>query len=186
MKKELLDYLNGVTNAVRDEFILSREKSGDSELLYLSHQEFGDPLYTLWSSAKSRKRKVKKSAILEPIAVEKVVEVKPKNTGGKKPYTMIMEDQPELFDAMSIEASGLVMKLIGGGHIEWHTGRLIRKRDKKSMTYAMFLDLNIKPTKLRKAMVELSKNKIISYSRKERAYFISRGIAKKGGGKGEG
>jgi hypothetical protein len=183
VKKELLEYLTGRRNAVKDEFILSREKSGQSELLYVSHAEMKDPLYALWSGPKSKKKRYRQvEGEPQPDAIIKYEEVKPKHTGGKQPYVMLMEGKSKDINDLSMGASGLLLKLFYGGHIEWNTGRIIRKCDKKSMTLPMFVEqFNAGEREMKRAVVELSANGVMTYNRSKRSYFVSRNLAKKGG-----
>jgi hypothetical protein len=184
MKKELLEYLSGERNAVKDEFILSREKSGKSELLYVSHADMQSPLYALWSGPKAKaKAKRCKQVEAESVALVKYEEVKPKHTGGKRPYVMLMEGKSNEINSLSLEASGLLLKLFYGGNIEWHTGRVIRKRDKKSMTMPMIGEqFKIGTRELKRIASELSAKGVMHYDRTKKSHFVSRDFAKKGGG----
>lgn len=175
MKKETLEYLRGERNAVKDEFIISREKTDTAELLHISHPDIEEPLYQLWHTTKCKKVVSCKGEIGEP--------VKPKHTGGKKPYVVLVQEVGQVEDAaLSIEASALLWKLIRGGHVEWHTSRLIRKRDKAALTKAMMQEmLKVGAVKIKRALSELTAKKILTYDRSARAYFIDRKLVKKGG-----
>lgn len=175
MKKETLEYLRGERNAVKDEFIISREKTDTAELLHISHPDIEEPLYQLWHTTKCKKVVSCKGEIGGP--------VKPKHTGGKKPYVMLVQEAGQGEDAdLSIEASALLWKLIRGGHVEWHTSRLIRKRDKVSLTRVMMQEmLKVGAVKIKRALSELTAKKILTYDRSARAYFIDRKLVKKGG-----
>jgi transcription initiation factor IIE alpha subunit len=73
--------------------------------------------------------------------------------------------------------------LIGLGCVEWHTGRIIDKRSKKSLTIKRMCDkFNIKTTTLEEIMRELKASKIVCYDRSRKAYFVNRELFKKGGG----
>lgn len=175
MKKETLEYLRGERNAVKDEFIISREKTDTAELLHISHPGIEEPLYQLWHTTKCKKVVSCKGEIGES--------VKPKHTGGKKPYVILVQEvgQGEYSD-LSIEASALLWKLIRGGHVEWHTSRLIRKRDKAALTKAMMQKmLKVGAVKIKRALSELTAKKVLTYDRSARAYFIDRKLVKKGG-----
>lgn len=166
--------MSGERNAVKDEFILSRERSGASELVRVSHPDIEEPIYALWSGVKKHKPQTPQ---LDG-AVETVI---PKHTGGKKPYVMLMEGSKGIIIGLSLEASGLMLKLFYGGHIEWHTGRIISKQDKKSMAIAgMSKWFKVSRGKLRKILTELSAGGVVRYDPKKHAYFADRSIARKG------
>ncbi len=187
MKKEMIEYLNGDRNAVRDEFILSRERSGSSELVRVSIPEVDEPLYSLWKSAKKR-RKLRIPVEEEPDIIEQAQvkeqaaeQPQPKHTGGKKPYVMLMEGKSEEIRGLSLEASGLLLKLFYGGCIEWHTGRIISKLDKRPLALsAMAKRFKVGKNRLRQIMAELSAVGMVRYDPKKHAYFADRSIARKG------
>jgi hypothetical protein len=177
MKKETAEYLMGQRNAVKDEFIISRETTGTAEHIVVSHPDVQDPIYNLWSGAnKSRCYKLKTQDN------EDEPKIKRRTTGGKKPYIMLMQGQ-ETIPALSLLASGLLLKIFNGGHIEWHTGRVIYGRGKVSMTQgAMAKCFGAGKAKIKAIVSELVKKKAMRYDRKTRAYFVDRAIARKGGG----
>lgn len=165
MKAETIDFISGYRNAVQDNFILSRERSGLREFVTVSHPDKEEPLYTLWSGKKKR-------SASDPI---------PKHTGGKAPYVMLMEGADDVISKLSIEASGLLLKLLYGGHVEWHTGRVIVKHNKKPMTLIELTRyFSIGKKKLRKILTELASMEAMEYNPGSHAYFISRNIARKG------
>ncbi len=176
MKKETVEYLLGERNAVKDEFIISREKAGESELVVVSHPDVEDPIYRLWSRAKKHRHYKLKNhdADVEP-------QGRPKTTGGKKPYIMLMQGQ-EIIPALSFLAAGLLLKIFNGGHVEWHTGRVVYGRKKESMTQGVMAKcFDTGKAKIKVIIAELVEKKVMRYDRKKRAYFVSRTIAKKGG-----
>ncbi len=163
VKKETLEYLCGDRNAVKDEFIISRETTGAAELVRVSHPEMEEPIYALWQTTKRRKKEGSR----------------PKHTGGKKPYVILLYENKI---NLSLEASGLLLKIIQGGCIEWHTGRLIRKRDKRTMNVNMMMkEFNLGRLKLNRLMLELTTKGALNYDKSSRAYFIARDLVKKGG-----
>lgn len=165
MKKEMREYLRGERNAVRDELILSRAKCGEGEMVYVSHPEIEEPIYPGLFYHKQPKPKKRGS----------------RQTGGAKPYVMLMmQALSELSPVPSLEARGAIVGLIN--FIEWGTGRIYRPRNGKSLTAAMIAEvLKVKPKRCRRFIKELSAAKVLSYDRKERAYFMSRDIIKRGG-----
>lgn len=168
----MIDFLSGVKNAVKgDGLILSRERIGTAgEFIHVSTPDREEPLYRLWNKKKQTKAPQKAS---DPI---------PKHTGGKAPYIMLMEGADEVISKLSVEAAGILLKLLYGGHVEWHTGRVIVKHNKKSMTL-IELARYFKPigkNKLRKILAELASMEAMEYNPSSHAYFISRKIARKG------
>lgn len=173
MKKETREYILGERNATRDEFILSRESTGNAEYVSVSLPDADEPIYTLWTK-KPKKRK----------GSEKAGEiVKPKHTGGKRPYIILMQDQHEKLDKLSAEAAGLALKMMGGGFVEWDTGRIIDRRTKQPLTIAAIRTrYKLGASKAKALIKELTENEFIKYDRKERAYFFNAQIARKGVG----
>lgn len=149
---------------------MSREGTGKADLVYLSHPEIEEPIHTFWERSRKFKRRV--------------VEVegdKPKNTGGKKPYVMLMEGQ-EAISSLSISACGFLYKLYNGGHIEWHTGRVIQKRSKAPLTQkSMAFCFGEGKKKIKEILAELTRAGVVKYDYKTKAYVLTRTIAKKGG-----
>lgn len=180
MKRETLDFISGNRNCIKDEFILGREKSGRNELIFITLPELDRPLYALWNSPKTKMRYVqKKRESTDPesdeIKIEKTV---PKGTGGKPSYVMFMVGEFENIK-LSVEARGVITGLFGS--LEWNTGRVCRKRDKKSLTVSMMAKLlGISNYKVKKALKELIAVGVMNYDKNKKAYFISRKFVKKG------
>jgi len=178
VKKETLEYLNGERNVVLDEFIVGREKtSGNKELIFVSLPESEKPMYALWNSKKTASQYVKTE---EEDAI-RFKRVKPKGTGGKKSFVMLM---PNAFnelekDKFSIEAAGAIVKL--SGCIEWNTGKLLRKRDGKTLTRQMISELlSIGISKTKTILNELNTLGIIRYDSKHQCYFVDGKFVRKG------
>ena len=173
MKKETREYISGERNATRDEFILSRESTGNAEYINVSLPDGIEPIYTLWTKKPQKRKAIKATGEI----------VKPKHTGGKRPYVMLMQDQTDVLNTLSTEAAGLLLKLIGGGFIEWHTGKIIDRRTKKPLTLATIRARYKLGERKTKALIkELTVNKIIKYDRKQRAYILNPKFARKGAG----
>ena len=180
MKKETLEYFHGERNAMREEVIISRERSGKSEYVCVAFPN-EEPFYKGW--AKPIKRK---ETITEGIATIETQTPIPKHTGGKRPYIMVMQDKSKVIDQLSMGASGLLFKFFCGGYVEWGTGRVIDKRSKKAMTVKRMcekLDMSLSDAKV--FLKELATSEIVTYNRSKKAYFIDRSIAKKGGSHSE-
>ena len=187
MEKELFEFMQGERNAVRGDFILSRERTATSEYCYVSapqdNEEF-KPILKGW--AKKIKPKREPIATVKKVPIADTPEKTRHTTGGKRPYVMLMQDRNAFIDKLSIGASGVLMKLICGGYIEWGTGKIIDRRTKKIMTVKMTSErLGLKLADGKSMLAELTANKLLRYDRKERAYFIDRNLAKKGGGQDE-
>lgn len=173
MKKETREYISGERNATMDEFILSRERTGNAEYVNVSLPGETEPIYTLWTQ-KPQKNK----------AIEATCEItKPKHTGGKRPYVMLMQDQQDIINALTLEATGLLLKLMAGGFVEWNTGRIIDRRTKKPLTITMIRTrYKLGERKTKSLIKELTDNKIIEYDHKQRSYFFNVQFARKGAG----
>lgn len=162
LDRDLLNYLSNETNVVKVNAIISREKT-DKGIEYI-HVTVGEKeIYTFWNNPSKSK------------------EATPKNTGGKKPYVMLMVQKMAELQKSGIknieENIGFLVLL--SENIEWNTGRVIHKRSKKSLKY---LDLQEIYTsgkyKFEKIMKSLSDNKLMKY--KEDGYYISSELIKKG------
>jgi len=174
LKKELAEFLRGERNAVREEFLLSREKVRNSERIRLSivenHEEI-IPIYDTW--AKRCKR------IQVDGALETQPQKAPKHTGGKRPYIMVMQDRD--IDGISIEARGFLFTIFCKNIIEWHTGRLINRRTKKPLTSANIArEFKLKSVDFKIILSELKKAGLLVYDNSQKAYFVSQDFAKKG------
>ena len=179
MKSETHEYILGVRNATRDEFILSREVSGSAEYVNVSLPDCDEPIYRLWT----KKPRKYKPAIK---AAGEIDVSRPKHTGGKRPYIMLMQDQEDVINKLTDSAAALLLKIIAGGFVEWDTGRIIDRRSKKALTAEMIgARYKKKPATIKTIMKELTKNEVVRYVRKDRAYFLCPKFAKKGAGKRE-
>lgn len=187
LKKELAEYLRGERNAVKDEFILSRQRAGDIlEMISVLSPEIREPIYVTWRNLKAKRKKYR-ALIDETDAGLKVnvYRAKPRGTGGKKPYIILMQSKMQNPEPLPTDAAGLLFNLMYCGCVEWHTGRVIRKRDGKPMSLAMICGkLGIGKARLKRAISSLTTAGIMTYNKAERAYFISREFAKKGRGRG--
>lgn len=182
MKKETLEYISGLRNAVKDEFIIGRERAGNSELIFVSLPESERPLYALWNSKKTAKKyKVKKNDTDEKLDEIKFEKVEPKGTGGKEVYIMLMEYALSELNKknISINAAGAIVKLIDC--IEWGTGKLCRKRDSKILNRNMIKEiLKVSDNSLRKILKELKILNVLCYDNKKKAYFFNTKYLRKG------
>lgn len=173
INKELAEYLAGQRNAVRDTFILSREKANGSEYVSVSLPDDPTPIYNLWTKKKQRGKPTEATGEI----------VKPKHIGGKRPYIMLMQDQQDAIYNLSNDAAALLIKLMAGGFIAWETGEIVDRRSKKPLTSGILKKrFNFGEIKMKAILKELNEQGIIMYDRSKRAYFLDRKIAKKGGG----
>lgn len=116
---------------------------------------------------------------------------KNKNTGGKKPYLMLMINEIEKLKDKKVKDVLDITGFIGlvGKNIEWNTGRLINARTKKELQYKDLLNITgCGKTKLDRILKTMKDNNLIQYIKpsadKEGGYFISSNIIKKGNMKG--
>ena len=181
MKKEVVEFLQGERNAVRGDFIISRERIATSSYCCVSvpQEDAPEPILSGWA-----KRVRKKYGSLVTVSeIEQAEEKTPKHTGGKRPYVMLMQDNSDVVKSLSLGANGALMMLIGTGCIDWGTGRIMCKRSKKSMTTQMISELlGTGRTKTKQIMAELTKKEVVRYEKKGKAYFMDRRFAKKGSG----
>ncbi len=185
MKKELAEYLRGERSAVKDEFILSRQKitGGVAEMISVLSPGIQEPIYVSWLNPNKRKkyRAVNQEGTEADI---RVVKTRPKGTGGKEPYVMLMESKTQNPDPLPEKEAAFLFNLIYCGCVEWHTGRVVRKRDGKRMTIAMLSKkFSIGTVKLKHIISGLTAKGVMSYNKAQRAYFISRKFARKGSSK---
>ena len=160
MKDGMRKYLSGQQNAVRDQFIISREKAGGCEHVHVSHPELAEPLYQFWTGKKKANS--------------------PKHTGGKKSYVMVMirELAGLIANDLPAENVGYLMCLVP--FVEWGTGRLVLGRDNRQMTLA---DIQQKFKRSRRKTLYILSNlkKHGLLVRDAGGYALSRSLIKKGG-----
>ena len=162
MKDGLRKYLSGQQNAIRDEFIISREKAGWCEHVYVSHPELIEPLYQFWTGAKKKASGT------------------PKHTGGKQSYVMLMIQELAGLIAADLPAEnvGYLMCLVP--FVEWRTGRLVLERENRQMT---LIDIQQKFKRSRRKTLyilsSLKKHGLLV--RDTKGYALSRSLIKKGG-----
>ena len=162
LDRNLLTYLSSETNVVQtDGVIFSREKSNNG--MELIHVLVNDKeVYSFWNNPYKTK--------------------KPKgSTGGKKPYVIIMTQEVEVLRNKKVngieEALGLLLVL--SPNTEWHTGRLINKRNKNSLKYEELLKISGSTKyKFEKLMKILKDNDLLTHT--PEGYFISSKLIKKG------
>ena len=163
MDKNILQYIVGETNVLQTNVIISRETT--SRGMQYIHVTAGDEvLYEFWHN---------------PNNVPK--DKKPKHSGGKKPYLMLMVEQVE-----ELRKSGVknVPELIGylvclGKYVEWSTGRLIQARSKKSLQYKHLQQIFTCSNKtLNKILADLKEYDLLFHTTE--GYFISPKLIKKG------
>lgn len=166
MDKNLSDFLEGNTNIVNLDVILSKELAPNGSehirMLWKDHL-----LYEFWYNPIKRDKGDKP----------------PKNTGGKKPYVMLMIGELKKLKNSEHKIKNL-NEVIGcltilSEFIEWNTGRLINKRSKKSLKYDDLLrELGYGENKFRGILKTLKDNDLLI--NKSEGYFISNRLIKKG------
>ena len=161
LKKELAEYIRGERNAVKDEFILSREKrSNELELIHVTIPEEEKPLYTVRRTM---------GGLPETNANGEKIK---RRSGGKRPYVIVMQPTDNPLKSLSIESLGFIMKLIYFKNVESGTGRLVCGRPKRTMTIKdMTQRLGIGGrTKVKGILAELSGVEVLKYEKKDKAY----------------
>jgi hypothetical protein len=172
-----MEYLRGERNVAKDEFIIGRERTGNSEFVIVSLPESKEPLYALWNSRKTAKE-YKKSENSGEIIFERIT---PKGTGGRESYVMLMPYAISELNKknISLDAAGVIFKL--ADCVEWNTGRICRRRDSKSMTREMLSKtLGAGNMKLKSILRELKRLDVLYYDEKKQAYFINKKFIRKG------
>lgn len=160
---EILKFLNGETNAVKADVIISRERA-PTGMQYITISGENGTLYSFWHNPQKKAR-----------------DKPPKHTGGKKPYIILMVDEIEKLRSEGVpNIEGMIGFIVClGKHIEWNTGKLIQSRNKKPLQYkdlqAMF---NYGNRKLNRVLTELKEHDLL-FNTKE-GYFISTRFIKKG------
>lgn len=174
------EFLRGERNAVRGDFIISREQTKKSSFCFVSMASQDEPKHILAGWAKPIKPEP--LATIRKVGVEEQEVKTKKHTGGKRPYIMLMQDKAAVVKELSLGASGLMFKIIASGCIEWHTGRIIKKRSKKPMTFAMICsEFGLKSAEGKDILRELGDSGIVNYDNSKKAYFLDRTFASKGG-----
>ena len=178
MDKNLIRYMLGEINAViLNNVSISREKSKNgTECIYIKPEGYGNPMYTFWNNTRKKEK--------EP---EEEKESKKRATGGgKKAYVMLMIEEisqitPGVNNGVDAEkALGAAVRL--ANNIEWSTGKIINKRNKKALTYTDLLKLyGCSNNRLNTLINDMTKLNIM-YHTKE-GYFVSPKYIKKGGAK---
>ncbi len=111
----------------------------------------------------------------------------PKNTGGKKPYLMVMTQEVEELRKAGVKNVDELVGFLGslGKYVEWSTGRLIHKRSKKRLKYKDFKTIfPYSNNKLNRILTDLREHDLLFNT--EEGYFISTRIIKKGKSKKKG
>ena len=165
MDKGLLDFINGSKSSVLVSAMLVKSVFPNGTQQITLEVE-GKELYTFCHNPSKRKAK-------DPD--------KPKNTGGKKPYLMVMIQEIEKLKKEGItnlvEITGFLLFL--GSNIEWNTGRLINRRSKKSLNRN---DIGkIVPWsryKIDNMIISLEEHDLLFKT--SDGFFVSRNIIKKG------
>lgn len=168
MNKNLANFIRGKINVIDGNFIITRERSpnGNEYIRIISKEANGEKLlYDFWHNPR-RKRELTE---------------KPKHTGGKQPYIMLMINEIESLRKKGVknieELVGYVVIL--GRYIEWNTGKLIHKKTKEPLKYKDLLELySCSRPKLNKMIALMKEHGLLYYT--EEGYFISNKYIKKG------
>jgi hypothetical protein len=177
VEKELVEFLNGTRNTASAIMHLGRQNLPSAEKIFIGVPDAKDALYVFY---KSKAKPINdKSEKVETETGFEFKSIPADGTGGKEAYVIVMLSRLEKISTLSIEAKAIIFDLLGC--IEWNTGRLIRQRDKTSLTIKMIARMsNMGIKKARKTMSELKDNNVIRYEIKDKAYYLSRHFVKKG------
>ena len=162
MNADLIDYLQNNSNVVSVNVIISREttKNGSQYI----HINAGDKvLYEFWHNP------------------NKQDDNKPKSTGGKKPYLMLMVQEIEKLRSSGVKNTEELIGFIAclGQNVEWNTGKLIHKRSKKPLKYKELQNMfQCGKRKLDRVLGDLKSNGLLVNT--QEGYFISSDLVKKG------
>lgn len=159
MNKDLLKYFNYEKNAVKAEFVISREKLPNGyEYIVVSNEEIGE-IYSGYQNPNKKKKDSKAQ------------------TGGKKPYVMLMINE---FKNKSITYDVLGAAISLANNIQWNTGLLINKRSKKPLKADDIANiLNCSRSKVFSLIKELKINNLMF--KDDKGYRINNTFIKKGG-----
>lgn len=175
MDKNLLDFINRKTNVVIiGNLMKSREvKSNGWEfytetIIYPLDRSKDVVWHTYWINPK-----------------EKKTNDKPKHTGGKKPYSMLMtEELKATIEKLKENGVKNAEEVLGYMFIlteysEFNTNKLIHKRNKKPLQYKDLQEVfDCSSNKLNKMIKILKDNDLLSNTNE--GYFISQDFIKKG------
>jgi hypothetical protein len=175
LDKELAEYLSGARNCVSACVHISRQNLGNSEKIFIGVPDAKDNVYAFYNS-KVKREKAEKTQTENGFNFESIPSA---GTGGKEAYIMVVLSKFEKIPDLSRDAKAMIFDLFGC--VEWNTCRLIRQRDKISLTKAAIAEITkMGLVKTKKTLSELIKNNVIRYDRKQKAYYLSRHFVKKG------
>lgn len=164
MNGDLIDYLQNNSNVVSTNVIISRETTL-SGLQYI-HISAGDKvLYEFWHNPNKKNDD----------------DNKPKSTGGKKPYLMLMIQEIEKLRSSGVKNTEELIGFVAclGQNVEWNTGKLIQKRSKKPLKYKELQNIfQCGKRKLDRVLGDLKSNGLLVNT--QEGYFISSDLIKKG------
>lgn len=160
MDKNVSDFVSGFTNVCEGKFTIGREKNSNGmEFIIISND--GKEFYKFWNNPK------------------KILTNKPpKHTGGKPSYVKMMVDEVNKHPELSLNASGLIIKMIP--NIQWGDNLLVNVRSKKPLLIddmSRILDISDKTT--RTALKELKSAGLLTKDKD--GYKVSPNLIQKGG-----
>lgn len=160
--EDVFRYLLGETNVVMLQCTICREQAPNGSQ-YITIRSGERTIYAFWHTPDSEKGK------------------KPKHTGGKKPYVMLMTQE-----IVELRKQGVpnVEELIGfmvclGRNVEWGTGKLVKGRKKTPIRYKDLLDMfSCGKRKLDRVLKQMQEYGLLSNTNE--GYFVSTKLIKKG------
>jgi hypothetical protein len=180
--ENLKKYLNGEHNVLRGDMALVRKYKNGREMSDVFYGEItSQPIH---SGYNMRRRKIEKEISPEEIRKDNKTDLTKnehsKGTGGQLAYVRLMIKDRDKIKGLSCEAVAIMTHMCFAG-IQWNTGKLIQERCRKPHTANTIADIikkSVRTTK--KALKELSDRNIIKYDKKQKLYFMSSDIARKG------
>lgn len=186
MDKEFLKFILGETNYYKGEVSISRDplKGKGSDFYYLEQE--GKVALSFWGAVeKGKGKKLKESPLdQEQEEVTNAREPPPKKSmGGKAPYVMLMTAKmSEMVREGKATAEQIGNMAMLSPCIEWGTGRLVKKRSKKSMSSAdISKHLGVSERTWQRYFDKFKEAGLMS--RGGDSYYISTDLFKKGGEK---
>jgi len=163
MDKNLLEFLAGERDVIiLDGVVFSKERKRNGTE-YITVIIDNKPSFGFWNNPDNLKTN------------------KPKHTGGKKSYVMLMIEEVEKMRSQEVTN---IVELVGcitclSRYIEWGTGKLVHFRSKKPIQFKDFGDIfQFGRSKLLKILKQLKDLNLLVNT--QEGYFISQTIIKKG------
>lgn len=177
MDKDLLNFINGNTNYYCGDMSIGREPvNGGKDFFILTCGNV--TIATFWSDIGKPSKVGSQETALEEIPG---APPKKKTMGGKKAYVMLMTAKMgEMVQSGKATPEQIGCLAVLTPHIEWGTGRLLKKRSKKSLQSKDICTALKMPSRTwNRKFGELKEIGLMSLD--DNGYYISTDLFKKGG-----